>query len=78
MFHCLPRGERNQHFSFVQNKSAKFWYSGGVSHVAVIMEPSVLFNLTVCHVRSVSCCCLYLFFRAFCATRVPHVARSRR
>ena len=78
IFLCLPRAERNQHVLFVKNESIKFCCSGGFSNVPDVMEASVLFISTVFHVRSVSCRCLYLGFRAPCATRVTRVTCSKR
>ena len=78
IFLCLPRAERNQRFLFVKNESIKFCFSGGFSNVPDVMEASVLFISTVFHVRSVSCRCLYLGFRAPCAARVTRVTCSKR
>ena len=78
IFLCLPRAERNQRFLFVKNESIKFCCSGGFSNVPDVMEASVLFISTVFHVRSVSCRCLYLGFRAPCAARVTRVTCSKR
>ena len=65
-------------FLFVKNESIKFCCSGGFSNVPDVMEASVLFISTVFHVRSVSCRCLYLGFRAPCAARVTRVTCSKR
>ena len=78
IFLCLPRAEQNQRFLFVKNESVKFCCSGGFSNVPDVMEPSVLFISTVFHVRSVSCRCLYLGFRAPCAAPVTRVTCSKR
>ena len=78
IFLCLPRAERNQRFLFVKNESIKFCCSGGFSNVPDVMEASVLFISTVFHVRSASCRCLYLGFRAPCAARVTRVTCSKR
>ena len=78
IFLCLPRAERNQRFLFDQNESMNFCCSGGFSNVPDVMEASVLFISTVFHMRSVSCRCLYLGFRASCAARVTRVTCSKR
>ena len=64
-------------FLFVKNESIKFCCSGGFSNVPDVVEASVLFISTVFHVRSGSCRCLYLGFRAPCAARVTRVTCSR-
>ena len=78
IFLCLPRAERNQRVLFVKNEYIKFCCSGGFSNVPDVMEASVLFISTGFHVRSVSCRCLYLGFRASCAARVTCVMCSKR
>ena len=78
IFLCLPRAERNQRFLFVKNESMKFFCSRGYSNVPDVVEDSVLFISCIFHVRSVSCRCLYLGFRAPSAARVTRVTCSKR
>ena len=74
---CLPRANRNRRFLFVKNESIKFCCSRGVLNLPDVVEASVLVICTVFHVRSVSCRCLYLGFRALCAGRVTPVTCSK-
>ena len=77
IFLCLPRAERNQRFLFVKNESMKFCCSRGFFERAGRRGSIRSFISTVLHVRSVSCRCLYLGFRAPCAARVTRVTCSK-